>query len=677
MSELLAKVHRLRMAGQALNTVGQFDELCQTIADLAAKITGVDIGILFLQHDDEHLKFAASHKYSLDPQFRTIRHGDGLVGWVAQHMQPVFQPDVRTDKRYIKAVDGVVAEICTPIVHQGVLLGVLTVESTVPGLLSDEDTVLLETFAQHCAKAIYGARMRQDSRARLIELKARSDRHELIHRIGQTLMDGTTLRASMQKVVDMVATTLNYSQTAVLLLDEKFDELELVCAYGYGEVDGLRIPISKGATGYAVRHCEPVNIPDVTTDPRYVKGILGGRSELVVPIVESSGAVCGVIDVESGVLNAFDNEDLQLLRIVASYTSAAISAARCKEELVRENALRKRNEIEVQMLSKGTQVLSNISHPDLIPKEVLRLIKEILGWSDSTIWMLEPETGRLRAELTIGSIPIKPGAHVPIGMGVPGEAAQLRAPVLKNIHEMTEMDIGLCGQHAQMAVPLWNGDEVAGVLQVINPKSSLTRADFDLLVMFGRQASQALTAITNKTDTLVRIRAGNDRTRRLDLLNRVARSLTKRLDIEALLDELLRLCAEAFQLSNCAVLLLDDTKSTLIRRSSIGYNKETPTVLTVGEGITGNVALTGVPILVADVSKDPRYITGVRGGVAEMVAPLRIFGEVIGVLDAESSQIGAFNEEDLDLFTCFAAQAAVAILSADLIAKIETLGNGK
>jgi putative methionine-R-sulfoxide reductase with GAF domain len=68
---------------------------------------------------------------------------------------------------------------------------------------------------------------------------------------------------------------------------------------------------------------------------------------------------------------------------------------------------------------------------------------------------------------------------------------------------------------------------------------------------------------------------------------------------------------------------------------------------------------------VPDVSKDPRYVTGVSGGRAEMAVPLKVFGQVIGVLDAESAEPGEFDEQDLDLFASFAAQAAIAIRSAD------------
>jgi hypothetical protein len=82
----------------------------------------------------------------------------------------------------------------------------------------------------------------------IVELKARLDRHEIIHQVGRTLTEVTNLKDAMQKVVDIVAQGLKFTRTAILLLDSELEELELISAYGYGDIEGLRIPISKGAT---------------------------------------------------------------------------------------------------------------------------------------------------------------------------------------------------------------------------------------------------------------------------------------------------------------------------------------------------------------------------------------------------------------------------------------------
>jgi HD-GYP domain-containing protein (c-di-GMP phosphodiesterase class II) len=82
------------------------------------------------------------------------------------------------------------------------------------------------------------------------------------------------------------------------------------------------------------------------------------------------------------------------------------------------------------------------------------------------------------------------------------------------------------------------------------------------------------------------------------------------------------------------------------------------------------VALTGKPVLVADVAGEEGYIPGVTGGRSEMAVPMIARDEVIGVLDAESIEENAFSLDDLELFATFAAQAAGAVQNAALYQEV-------
>ncbi len=574
-----------------------------------------------------------------------------------------------------KPLDDISSELAAPLKYRDETIGTLDLRSPDVSSFDSDDLELLRLWATQVAAALHTTRERDHARARIIELRARSERHDLIHQIGQTFVQEETLQGAMDRVVDMVVTGLNYHRTAVLLHDAELEELEVISSHGYGEVDGLRIPVSQGATGYAVCQGEPVNIPDVTTDPRYVQGIRGGRSELAVPII-CHNTIYGAIDVESPVLGAFDQEDVQLLNIVCSYASAAIIAAKRVEDLNLVQRARERLELEVKLLSTVNRALAAVQDSTTLYNGILLLVGDVLGWHDSVIWAVEPESGQLVAEQSRGETDVEVGTHVRVGEGVVGLAAGARGPIVVNAEELRSDDEDGPTVRSQMAVPLFDGRELSSVLHITGTNTALTRGDLDLLAAFGAQVSSALTAARLRNNAQKQIRALDDRTRRLDLLNRVARSLTRRLSIDELLEELLRLCAEAFELRVCAVLLLDNDKPALLRKASVGYDETAPMELAIGEGITGHVAATGVPILVTDVTKDPRYVSGVSGSRAEMAAPLRVFGEVIGVLDAESVKEGAFDEEDLDLFTCFAAQAAVAIHNADLADKLEKMGDG-
>ncbi|MFZ5493957.1 MAG: GAF domain-containing protein [Verrucomicrobiota bacterium] len=80
-----------------------------------------------------------------------------------------------------------------------------------------------------------------------------------------------------------------------------------------------------------------------------------------------------------------------------------------------------------------------------------------------------------------------------------------------------------------------------------------------------------------------------------------------------------------------------------------------------GQGITGWVALHARPLLVADVSHEPRYIAARRGVCCEMAAPIIIDGQVVGVINLDADQPGAFNSTDLDRLVSFAQEAGTVL----------------
>jgi sigma-B regulation protein RsbU (phosphoserine phosphatase) len=83
--------------------------------------------------------------------------------------------------------------------------------------------------------------------------------------------------------------------------------------------------------------------------------------------------------------------------------------------------------------------------------------------------------------------------------------------------------------------------------------------------------------------------------------------------------------------------------------------------LKIGEGIIGNVALTGDPVISPDVRNDPRYINAREETRSEMVAPIISNDEVIGVFDLESDRLNAYTPDDLQVLLLLASQVAIII----------------
>lgn len=86
-----------------------------------------------------------------------------------------------------------------------------------------------------------------------------------------------------------------------------------------------------------------------------------------------------------------------------------------------------------------------------------------------------------------------------------------------------------------------------------------------------------------------------------------------------------------------------------------------------GNGITGYVAASGRTYVCEDITKSKLYLQGVEGAKSSLTVPLRVNDEVIGVMNVESLELAAFDEEDRQLAEIFARYVAMALHMLDLL----------
>src|SRR5262245_33803317 len=151
-------------------------------------------------------------------------------------------------------------------------------------------------------------------------------------------------------------------------------------------------------------------------------------------------------------------------------------------------------------------------------------------------------------------------------------------------------------------------------------------------------------------------------TEQLTTLFALGREVTSVLDLDELLHKIPRLIARLTKFQAFAAYLLDSKANELRIAYSVGYPDDSPITrrLKVGHGLVGAAVAEGQPILVNDVSADPRYVEAVPGSKAELVVPLRRKGRVIGALNLLSDTPGQFTEADADILRQFAAHVATA-----------------
>jgi sigma-B regulation protein RsbU (phosphoserine phosphatase) len=123
---------------------------------------------------------------------------------------------------------------------------------------------------------------------------------------------------------------------------------EAVRGYDIEELMELRLRLGQGLIGWVAEMGEAVVVPDVREDARYVNARKETRSEVVAPII-SNDSVIGVFDLESDNLNAYTEDDKQLLMLLSSQVAIIVEKAMLHEQLVEKKRLEAQLEVARQV----------------------------------------------------------------------------------------------------------------------------------------------------------------------------------------------------------------------------------------------------------------------------------------------------------------------------------------
>lgn len=170
-----------------------------------------------------------------------------------------------------------------------------------------------------------------------------------------------------------------------------------------------------------------------------------------------------------------------------------------------------------------------------------------------------------------------------------------------------------------------------------------------------------------------RTRSLHHRALQLETSTQVSREITSILDIDELLNRVVTLIAGAFGYYHVSIFLVDKKTSKLHYQSGFGeinvplFNHDFS--FEVGEGsLNGEAVEKNEMIIVNDVVNDPRYLPNefLIETRSELASPLRVGGQVIGTLDVQSKNLGAFSEDDARIIQGLGDQLAIAIENARL-----------
>jgi signal transduction histidine kinase len=293
---------------------------------------------------------------------------------------------------------------------------------------------------------------------------------ESFHRVGRFLSSildlNELLRAILEEALDAVGAMRGF----VALVDHGTGELEVRFTAGSGWDEAKRhrrIKISDapghGITSYVAATGLPYVCDDVSSDPRYVMYFPDVRSELAVPLLDRHGRTIGALNIEDERPHAFSPRDQQLLVVLASQASIAITMA---DYRAREAAL-----IEV-----GNE-LSTISDTDELMRRIIHKTAELLRADDCSIFQLDAAGDCLILRASQGLLASRVGQFTyRMGEGLTGWVAQHAQPVRTGDVRQDRRWRGLYPElppeqiEACLAVPIRGREGLLGVLRVVRRK---------------------------------------------------------------------------------------------------------------------------------------------------------------------------------------------------------------
>jgi len=335
-TEVLATLAEI---GEEVNASLDLDEVLAHAAVLIKRHIDYEMfGVLMVDADGAYLthRFAIGYPPGLAENLR-VPIGQGITGTAARIGHAVRVSDVSQDPRYINAIDSVRSELAVPLMFRGKCVGVLDIQSRHLDYFTKEQQNILSVLANRLAVAIENARLFQ-------QVRTQAETLLVLNEVSREISSILDVEALLRRAAELVKRVIDYQILSIMLYDEEQQAFRHRLDVKHGQrVQGkLRAAATEGIVGAAATTREPVLVPDVTADPRYLMVNPETRSELAIPMMHK-GKVIGVLDLESPQLNYFTEDHVQTLSILAANLAVSLENARLYEQVAKGEARMERD----------------------------------------------------------------------------------------------------------------------------------------------------------------------------------------------------------------------------------------------------------------------------------------------------------------------------------------------
>ncbi|MGA9978155.1 MAG: GAF domain-containing protein [Candidatus Sulfotelmatobacter sp.] len=284
----------------------------------------------------------------------------------------------------------------------------------------------------------------------------------LLLEVADVLATSLDLDTTLRRIAEVVRKVIDYEIFAILLLNEKTQELKIRFQVGYPPefAERTRLKVGEGVTGRAAQMRKAVLVDDVTADPKYIAGIPNVRAELAVPLL-TKNRVIGVIDLEAREPGYFTEEHSRLLTLVASRMAAGIENAQLYTRTMKQSRI-------LLLLNEIARELTSILNLDELLGRIAELMRRLIDYQMFSILLLDATGEKLQHRFSLRfneNIQLK--HEIPLGRGLIGYAAETKEAVLApDVTKDPRYIEANPETRSELVVPLIYKDKVIGVLDL-------------------------------------------------------------------------------------------------------------------------------------------------------------------------------------------------------------------
>jgi diguanylate cyclase (GGDEF)-like protein len=328
----LGTLDALYESTRALGLHDSLEELLTEVLERARELIGFEhAAVMLLDEDTGRLTVEQLVGYgdrAADIRKASLVLGQGLTGWAAANRESVRVGDVSQDPRYVPGLAEARSNLAVPLIVGNRVAGVMNVESERLYAFTEEHEKLLTVLGTQAALGILAFQAQAELRQRIAQLSA-------LYKISNLASEAGALGATLNSMLEISGEVIPQGQSAILLLDDSGENLRVAAGQGYqAAVRFLEIPVGQGITGRCAETGLTQVVHDIAgleDDETYIPGVPGARSEVAVPLI-ADGMIIGVFNAESVEPNAFSDEHVQTLTVIARQAAEVIRSAQLLEE---------------------------------------------------------------------------------------------------------------------------------------------------------------------------------------------------------------------------------------------------------------------------------------------------------------------------------------------------------